>query len=107
MRGGGFFGGRTMERLAHLWSVRELITKSRPHLQYCIRESELEHSPGDSSVSGLIRHVQYMPGLLAARCVRQPGQLFGLLSAEASGELCSVDVDEPRVAMPRRDAFGG
>ena len=107
MGGGGFFGGRTMERLALLWAVCQLITESRPHLQYCIRESELEHGPGDSFVSGLIRHIQYMPGLLATRCVRQPGQLFGLLSAEASGELCSVDVDEPCVAMPRRDAFGG
>src|SRR6266498_5803817 len=107
MGGGGFFGSRTMERLAHLWSVRELITKSRPHLQYCIRESELEHGSSDGSVSGLIRHVQYMPGLLAARCVRQTGYLFGLLGAEAGGELCSIDVDEPRVAVPWRDAFGG
>src|SRR6476659_5060628 len=107
MRGGGFLGGCTIERLAHLWTVRQLITESCPHLQYCIRESELEYGPCDSPVSGLIRHIQHMPGLLAARCIRQPGQLFGLLSAEASGELCSVDVDEPCVAVPRRDAFGG
>src|SRR5258708_3439629 len=106
MRGGCFFRSRTIERLVHLWAVRQLITKSRPHLQYRIRESELEHSPSDNFVSGLIWHLQYMPGLLAARCVRQPGQLFGLLSAEAGRELCSVDVDEPRVAMARRNAFG-
>src|SRR5258706_3841015 len=107
MRGSGFFGGGTIERLTYLWAVCELVTKSRPHLQYCIRKSELEHSPGDSFVSGLVWHLKCMPGLLAARCVRQPGQLFGLLGAEASRELCSVDVDEPSVTMPWCDAFCG
>ena len=107
MGGSGFFGGRTIEGLAHVWAVRQLITKSCPHLQHRIRESELEHGPSDSFVSGLIWHLQYLPSLLAARCVGQPGSLFGLLGAEAGRELCSIDVDEPRVAVARRDAFGG
>src|SRR5258706_638890 len=48
-----------------------------------------------------------MPGLFAARCVRQPGKLFGLLGAKTGRELCSVDIDEPRVAVPWCDAFCG